>query len=71
MGVVELDRDLVRQLVEVARAAQVAAQDVLQRRADEEVLLLAGAVPARPAGVVGYSTRVTFSDWFFASTARM
>ena len=40
MRIVQLDGHLVRQLVQVRMAVEEAAQDVLQRRADEEVLLL-------------------------------
>ena len=53
MGVVQLDRDLPRQVLEVARPEfQEAPQDVLQRRGHEEVLLLEPQFPAR-ALVVG------------------
>src|SRR5262249_19228273 len=40
MRVVELNGDLVRQLVEVRMVRREAAENVLERRADEEILLL-------------------------------
>ena len=46
MGVVQLDRDLVRQVVQVRVIFGETAEDVLQRRADEEVLLLKPQFPA-------------------------
>ena len=52
MRVVELDCDLVRQQIEAAVMLAVAAQDVLQRRAGEEVLLLKAKFPAGVGRVV-------------------
>ena len=45
-------------------------QDVLQRRADEEVLLLQPQLLSRrPSGRSGYRTFDRFSDSFLSSTA--
>ncbi len=54
MGVVELDRDLVRQRVETVVHLPVAVQDVLQRGAHKQVLLL----QAQHAAVGGAVVRV-------------
>ncbi len=53
VGVVELDRHLVRQLVQAVVGALVAAQDVVDRGADEEVLLLQAQLPALGGVVLG------------------
>ncbi len=53
MRVVDLDDDLVGQAVERPPAAPEAAQDVLHRCADEEILLLEAQLAARRRGVAG------------------
>ncbi len=52
MRVVQLDGDLVRQRIQVRVMDREAAQDVLERRADEEILLLEPKLAAHLGGVV-------------------
>ena len=53
MGIVQLDRDLVRQFVEAGVNFLVAEQDVLQRGTDEEILLFQTQRAPRGRGIIG------------------
>ncbi len=53
MGVIELDGHFIRQLVEIRVIFSEAVEDVAQRGADEEILLLEAQLLAHAGGVVG------------------
>ena len=53
MGVVELDRDLLRQAAQLAVGGEVAMDQVLQRGRDEEIFLAQAQLAACRALVIG------------------
>ena len=72
MGIVQMHRDLVRQLLEVDVLAHVARQDVLHRRAGEEELLTQPQFAALIAGIVGVEhTRDVFREILGAHRAHV